>query len=273
MMVGVIGDPMILRTLKLWLLSCCLMSGVALAAELPLVDWGRWSQADLAQLITTTRHIEAPGDRIAALSAPFLATPYVAGTMIGDPHTAERLVVKLTGFDCFTFLDVVEALRRASDLADFETQLQQVRYFGGDVAYAKRRHFFSDWVAADAAVLADVTATVGQGRERRVVKQLNRKADGTHWLPGIAVVQRELNYIPTEQLDAGVVSALQTGDYVGIYSPYAGLDVSHVGLVVRENGRVVLRHASSLDSLGRVVDVDLLEYLQGKPGLLVYRVR
>ena len=96
---------------------------------------------------------------------------------------------------------------------------------------------------------------------------------GTHWLPGIPVVLRELSYIPTEQVDAGVLSALQTGDYVGIYSPYAGLDVSHVGLVVRDNGRVVLRHASSLDSLGRVVDVDLLEYLQGKPGLLVYRVR
>nr|NIO38941.1 DUF1460 domain-containing protein [Burkholderiales bacterium] len=83
----------------------------------------------------------------------------------------------------------------------------------------------------------------------------------------------EVTYIPTEQVDAAVLGALQTGDYVGIYSPHAGLDVSHVGLVVDDAGRILLRHASSLDRLGRVVDVDLLEYLQGKPGLLVYRVR
>ncbi|NIL98008.1 MAG: DUF1460 domain-containing protein, partial [Planctomycetales bacterium] len=189
----------------MWLLSCCLVSGVALGAELPMVDWGRWSQADLAQLIASNRHITAPGERIAALSAPFLETPYAAGTMIGDPQTAERLVVNLAGFDCFTFLDVVEALRRASDLADFEVQLQQVRYFGGDVDYARRRHFFSDWVAADAAAIADVTAAVGQGRARLVVKQLNRKSDGTPWLPGIPVVRREVSYIPTEQVDAAVL--------------------------------------------------------------------
>jgi len=197
----------------------------------------------------------------------------VADTLIGGPQAAEQLVVNLAGFDCFTLLDVVEALRRAADLTDFPEQLKQVRYRGGQLAYASRRHFFSDWVAGDAVSIADVTAAVGQGRAQAVVKQLNLKRDGTQWLPGIPVTRREMSYIPTNKIDRALLSTLHAGDYVGIYSEAAGLDVSHVGLIVPGQGSVILRHASTLSGARRVVDVDLLEYLQGRPGLVVYRVK
>jgi len=250
------------------------MSGVVLGADRNPVILGRWSKAELAQTIASARQIEASGDRIVALSSHFIDTPYVADTLIGGPQTAERLVINLAGVDCFTLLDVVEALRRASDPDEFPEQLQQVRYHDGKVAYENRRHFFSDWVAGEAVVIGDVTAAVGQGRARVVAKQLNLKDDGTHWLPGIPVTRREMTYIPVNRIDLDVLSALQAGDYVGIFTDRAGLDVSHVGLIVKgEKDRVMLRHASSLDSARRVVDVDLLEYLQGKPGLVVYRVK
>jgi len=255
------------------LLSFYLLSGAALAGERKLVDLGRWSESELAQIITSARRIEVPGERIVALSRHFLATPYVADTLIGGPDQAEQLVINLAGLDCFTLLDLIEALRRAADLADFPEQLQQVRYRGGQLAYASRRHFFSDWVAGDAASIADVTSAVGQGRTQVVVKQLNLKRDGTHWLPGIPVTRREVSYIPTSNIDGNVLSALHAGDYVGIYSDSDGLDVTHVGLIVKGKDRVMLRHASSLRSARRVIDVNLLEYLQGKPGLLVYRVK
>jgi N-acetylmuramoyl-L-alanine amidase-like len=250
-----------------------LMSCSALGADRKLVNLGRWSATELAQIITSARRIEAPGERIVALSRHFIATPYVADTLIGGPQTAEQLVIDLAGLDCFTLLDVVEALRRAADLADFPEQLRLVRYRNGRVAYAERRHFFSDWVAGDAARIADVTAAVGQGRTQAVVKQLNLKRDGTYWLPGIPVTRREVSYIPTGKIDRDLLSALHSGDYVGIYSDSDGLDVSHVGLIVQGKDHIMLRHASSLSSAKRVVDVDLLEYLQGKPGLVVYRVK
>lgn len=259
----------LLSTLFLFgLLSC-----VALCADRTLVNFGRWSKTELAQIISTARRIEAPGDRIVAISRRFLDTPYLADTLVGDPQKAEQLVINLAGFDCFTLLDVVEALRRASDLTDFPEQLKQVRYCGGLVDYANRKHFFSDWVAGETAKIADVTAGVGQGRAQVVVKQLNHKSDGTLWLPGISGTRREITYIPTIKIDMDVLSALQAGDYVGIYSPHAGLDVSHTGLIVKAKDSVMLRHASSLDKIKRVVDVDLLEYLQGKSGLVVYRVK
>ncbi len=250
-----------------------LMSCVALGADQKLVNLGRWSNTELAQIITTAGQIDAPGDRIVAISRHFIDTPYAADTLIGDPQKAEQLVINLAGFDCFTLLDVVEALRRAADVADFPEQLKQVRYRGGKVSYETRRHFFSDWVAGDAAMVADVTADVGLGRVEVVVKQLNLKRDGTHWLPEIAVARREMTYIPTSEIDKGVLSALQAGDYVGIYSHHAGLDVSHTGLIVKDKDSIRLRHASSRDNLKRVVDEDLLEYIQGKSGLVVYRVK
>lgn len=264
---------MFFKTVQSTLCLFCLLASVAFGAEPALVDFGRWSDAELAQMISAARRIESPGERIAALSGHFLDTPYVANTLIGDPHTAERLVIDLAGFDCFTFLDAVEALRRAADAADFPAQLQQVRYRDGQVAYENRRHFFSDWVAEEAAMIADVTAAVGGLRAQTVVKQLNLKSDGSRWMPGLPVLRREVTYLPAQAIDQDVLSALRAGDYVGIYSGLAGLDVSHTGLIVKRDGRVMLRHASSLASAMRVVDVDLLEYLQGKPGLLVYRVK
>ena len=256
-------------TLFIFYLNSC----VAQTADQNVVNLGRWNNAELTEIITTTRQIEMPGERIVAISRHFIATPYVADTLIGTPQTAERLVINLAGFDCYTLLDVIESLRRAADLDDFPEELIQVRYRAGQVTYENRRHFFSDWVADDSKKIGDVTTAVGQGSAHVVVKQLNLKNDGTHWLAGIPVTLREISYIPTDKIDQDVLSALQAGDYVGIYSEHAGLDVSHTGLLVINKDGVILRHASSQKSVRRVIDVDLLEYLQGKPGLVVYRAR
>lgn len=250
----------------------CLLSSAALAAEPGQVNLGRWSDAELAQVISTAHRLDTPGAQIVAISLHFVAAPYAADTLIGGPQTAEQLVVHPAGFDCFTLLDTIEALRRASDPADFAEQLREVRYRAGQVSYLARRHFFSDWVAGDTGPIVDVTAAVGQGKAQTVVKQLNLKGDGRHWLPGLPVVPRKISYIPVAEIDRQLLSALQPGDYLGIYSHHAGLDVSHTGVLVNDGERFLLRHASSRIGVRRVVDVDLLEYLQGKPGLVVYRV-
>jgi len=67
------------------------------------------------------------------------------------------------------------------------------------------------------------------------------------------------------------VGKLSTGDYVGIYTELPGLDVTHTGIIIKKNGRTYLRHASSRNVNDRVVDEDLLEYMQNKPGLVVFR--
>jgi len=215
---------------------------------------------------------KAPGARITSISSQFLGAPYVANSLIGGPAEAEQLVTRLDGFDCFTFLDTVEALRRSTDAADFPMQMMQVRYRDGMVSYENRRHFFSDWVSDQGAPVKDVTAIVGQGRERHVLKQLNAKQAGALWLDGVDVVPRTISYIPASELDAKLLDALEPGDYVGIFSPLAGLDVSHTGLIVEADGAIMLRHASSRGGVERIIDDDLVTYLRGTTGLIVYRV-
>lgn len=255
-----------------YLFMLCLMLLPAFVCRAEFVQLGSWNEHTLSQLISSAQQARNPSDAIVILSTPFKDTPYAAGTLIGGPNDSEELVINLAEFDCFTFLDTVESLRRSSNIEAFSNHLKEVRYFGGIVTYENRRHFFSDWVV-DVSEIEDVTEKISKGKSLAVNKQLNLKAEGVLWLPGIGVTQRQIQYIPSASIDEELLSALKPGDYVGIFSDLPGLDVSHTGIVVFDKGRAILRHASSRSLAGRVVDEDLLLYLQGKPGLIVYRVK
>jgi hypothetical protein len=224
-------------------------------------------------ILTTAARLNDTGERVVHISEPFLGTPYRAGTLIGSDKLPERLVVEFAAVDCFTFLDYVEALRRSASPDEFRQRLVEVRYRDGIVAWDHRRHFFTDWAAAPGARVVDVTAEVGGASTRQALKQLNRKADGSLFLPGVAVQERTVSFVPTAALDNSVLARLRSGDYLGIYTATAGLDVTHVGLVVRRDGQLWLRHASSRREIGRVVDSDLRDYLAGKPGIALLRPR
>ncbi|NIQ97853.1 MAG: DUF1460 domain-containing protein, partial [Desulfuromonadales bacterium] len=107
----------------------------------------------------------------------------------------------------------------------------------------------------------------------RTEKQLNQKGAGELYLPGIAVRSTRVSYIPTAAVAETVLAGLASGDYIGIYSTRTGLDVTHVGILVRRDDGLFLRHASNRPGAGKVVDTPLLEYLRDKPGIIVFRAR
>ena len=260
------------KKVKVSLLICCILISVVSVCSSEVVKLGSWNEFTLAQLISSAQQRGNPGDVIVALSGHFKGSPYAENTLLGGPNVSEAFVLNLSEFDCFTFLDVIESLRRSSNYEDFTDNLKAVRYFDGTVTYEKRRHFFSDWVVGD-ALIEDVTVMVAKGRALAVNKHLNLQDAGSLWLPGIGVTSRQIHYIPTTEVDEEILSALQPGDYIGLYSPLKGLDVSHTGIIVKDRGRALIRHASSRSETGKVIDEDLLQYLQGKPGLIVYRVK
>jgi len=227
---------------------------------------------EVVQVLAAVTHLKTPAERIAAISGYFLGRPYAANTLVGGVNEDERLVVNLHEFDCFTFLDTVEALRRTDDPDRFIEMLRYVRYRGGDIAFVARRHFFSDWVADQSLGIVDVTQQVAGVLSVKVKKLLNRRSEEYLWLPGLPVQDREVTYIPSANIDEGTLERLQTGDYVGFYTGQAGLDVSHTGLVVKYDGKVMLRHASSGEGKSRVLDEPLSDYLLNREGLIVYRV-
>ncbi|AFJ47192.1 DUF1460 domain-containing protein [Shimwellia blattae] len=209
-------------------------------------------------------------DIIHRVSSAFPGTPYLADSLTGGPDTPEALVANFNGVDCFTLIDYVEALARSHDEKSFLHHLVQVRYVEGNVDYLSRRHFFSDWFATTPHNARDVTPDISP--DCTVAdKHLNRKTDGGEYIPGLGTHPRTLNYIPGKAISPQMLGQLQSGDYVGVYSPLAGLDVSHVGIVIHYDGQIWFRNASSLDANRSVVDSPFLEYMRAKPGIVVLR--
>ena len=124
---------------------------------------------------------------------------------------------------------------------------------------------------SNSGFIHDITEEVGGLKAEKILKILNRKEDGSSFLPGIAPVQREISYIPSPDIDAPILKKIRTGDYIGIYSHAAGLDVSHVGVFIREGGKSYLRHASSQPEFRKVIDQDFQGYIQNKPGIIIFR--
>lgn len=209
-------------------------------------------------------------DAIANISAEFLGTPYEANVLIGSPTQPEQLVIDFRGLDCFTYLDYVEALRKSGSKAEFVQQVIRTRYADADVSYLHRKHFFTDWSRLAPLNAQDVTAQIST-HTRTVLKNLNQKKEGGEFIPELGVIERNIVYIPAEFINATVVAGLKNGDYIGIYTPISGLDVTHTGIFIRTVKGAMFRNASSMKGNNKVVDSPFLEYVKKTPGIVVLR--
>ncbi|MBE4974082.1 DUF1460 domain-containing protein [Serratia sp. X3] len=210
------------------------------------------------------------GRTVDLISREFLGTPYLANRLIGSQSTPEQLVIDFRGLDCFTYIDYVEALSTARNEAEFVQRLVDIRYVDGKIAFPQRKHFFTDWAQRPKKVAEDITAQLSP-HAVSLVKNLNQKADGGSYLPGLPVVQRSVTYIPSDRVDDKVLAQLRTGDYIGIYTNLAGLDVTHTGIFVMTDNGPVLRNASSRKANMQVVDSPFMDYVMATPGIVVLR--
>lgn len=207
--------------------------------------------------------------KLEGFSNMLIGSTYNDKTLVGGPDTKEELVLNLLEVDCFTYIDYIEAFRRSDSLADFREHLISVRYFDNDVSYSSRKHFFADW--KEDYRIEDVTLLLSKNA-KTTVKILNVNADGELYLDSIPPKEAEVSYIPTEYVDDSLISKLQTGDYIGIYTDLEGLDVTHVGMFTfNKEGEATLRHASSLKEVYRVDDQLLTDHIKDKTGIIVFR--
>ncbi|MGG4610000.1 N-acetylmuramoyl-L-alanine amidase-like domain-containing protein [Providencia sp. Me31A] len=209
-------------------------------------------------------------ERIDVLTQSFLNTPYNKQTLNMSSSSAEKLVINLKAMDCMTFIEYTEAFKRSKSDEQFRVNLTSIRYINQDITFNTRRHFFSDWAQGADAIAEDITDTISS-HSVKVNKQLNLKNNGMKYISNYPIKKREIRYIPTKYLDKEVLNRLNSGDYIGVYSEEIGLDVSHVGIVIRKGNQIIFRNASSLRGNLKVSDSDLLDYLKGKKGILVFR--
>jgi len=235
-----------------------------------LINLGIWSEKDIDCIIDAAGRFDTPGERINLISEKFLNVPYKQSTLMGSIEEREVFVINLDGMDCFTFIDYVEAMRLSGSFGVFKENLRRIRYQSGEVDYRKRNHFFTDWAEFNRWHVLDITGEIGGNKTKKIIKMLNEKEDGTCLLQGIMPRKREIAYIPVCEINVSVVDAVMTGDYVGIYSELPGLDVSHVGIIVKK-GKTFFRHASSHEQYRKVIDQPLDEYIEKKAGLVLLR--
>lgn len=179
------------------------------AQGLPVVD--AYTAARRDGIFNCSRAVRAAGvsDISAGVaSAGLLGTAYKADTLVGSATTPEQLVVDLRGLDCFTFIDNVEALRRAGNYPDYVQELEKVRYADGKVDFNHRHHFFTDWAQGPGARTRDITDEL-ETVTRFSFKQLNAKADGTPFIQGLSAVKRAITYLPSVAITNETLSRLQ----------------------------------------------------------------
>lgn len=229
-----------------------------------------YTENQVRSIILNAGHGLDEGERINQVSRAFLGTPYREHTLIGGENRPETLVATFSGVDCFTLLDYVYALTKSVAPQEFLSRLTVTRYEDGQIGYLTRRHFFTDWALKYPRNASDITAGLSPDTVT-VNKTLNIKRNGAEYVPGLGAIARQIRYIPAAKVTPRVLEALKTGDFVGIYSPAPGLDVSHVGIVIKERGGIYFRNASPLAANRSVVDQPLRRYLQDKPGIVVLR--
>lgn len=210
------------------------------------------------------------GALIGFLSEAFLGTPYQANMLQGSDKTPEKLIIDFRGLDCFTYLDYVEALRKSTSPKEFINNVIKTRYIKGNIHFLNRKHFFTDWAYREYKLATDITAEISP-HAVSIEKYLNKKADDGSYLPGLPVVKRAITYIPSNFINEEVLSHLKSGDFIGIYTKLAGLDVTHVGFFIMTDKGPMLRNASSRKENEKVVDSPFMDYVVKTPGIIVLR--
>ncbi len=202
------------------------------------------------------------GDLVLKIGLDFLDTPYVGKTL--DKSKVEKLVINLHQLDCTTFAENCLALARTAksdkpSVSRFCSELEGIRYRGGKMeGYASRLHYFSEWIADNenrhhvqsmAAQMGGKVLPLNLYLMSKNPKEYPQLINDPATTAQIQAIEKKLSaqkfyYIPADQFES-IESLVKDGDIVTLTSSIPGVDVSHVGILVKKDGRVHLLHASS----------------------------
>lgn len=204
---------------------------------------------------------EPTAQLIAEIGKTFLGTPYVGQTL--ENGTAEKLVINLRELDCTTFAENCLALALTvksgkPHFGQFTKELEKIRYRQGKRnGYLSRLHYFSDWVFDNRqkGLVSEPASAFGSPVNFHVSFMSAHPGsypilkDHPELVPVLALQEKEVSSRKTFFLKKENVreneSYLMEGDIVGLTTNIPGLDVTHVGILLKQNGRIYLLHASS----------------------------
>lgn len=231
-------------------------------------------------------------DIIAVVGKSFQGVEYVAGTLDKNANE-EKLVIKITGLDCVTYVENVLAIaniirKGTPDFASYKSEIQNIRYRNGEInGYPSRLHYYTDWIYnnQEKGYLRDITVDIGGEPYSKKINFMSTHTESYKQLSGndeyideIKRVEKNMNkrklyYIKKGEVDQ-YYDQLQTGDIIATTTNIEGLDVTHTGFIYKKNGSTHFMHASI--SKGEIIisKEELKEYLKGnkkQTGIIVAR--
>lgn len=239
------------------LLICLTISNIRLKGEEP---------EDSVIFHTIITQLSAPkeattAERMIRAASMLLGTPYVAGTLEQVP---ERLTINLHETDCILFAETCLALALTSGEADasfgkFAEILKRLRYRNGIIdGYSSRLHYTSEWImqAEKNGFLREISRDLGHTPSGQEFFFMSTHPQSYRQLSGnpkevekIKKIEKQLSgyeyfYIPKAKVSQ-YLDKIKPGDIIGFNTSIAGLDMTHVGIVCSDNGRLTFIHASS----------------------------
>ena len=222
-------------------------------------------------------------EAITRLAAFFVGSPYLAMSL--DQSGREQLRLDLTQFDCMLFVEQLLAIVAAESFDDFADRTRRLRYRNGKIGYCTRQHYFHDWVDSAQAQGVIESQPVWSAQATRNLP-LNFMSSHRDRYPALQSSDRfecirareqgrriQQHYLPLASLEAARPS-LQSGDIFAVATRVGGLDVSHMGVLVREGSRLDAIHAAP--GRGVMRSRSFIRYLSSVPdaiGAVIVRPR
>jgi hypothetical protein len=220
------------------------------------------------------------GDVITTIGKTFLGTPYVAHTL--EAGDTEKVVVHLSGLDCYTFFESTLAISRCikMDKMNFQNYLKQIetiRYRGGKLnGYISRLHYALDWVCDNdkRGIVKNVTKEIGGVPLNKKVFFMSthpnlykRLKDNPDRIKAMEKIEDEINsrqyyYIPQDKI-AELEKGIHNGDILLLTTSWKGLGIGHTGIAIKmPDGRIHFMHAPLAGKKVQITTQPLADYVK-----------
>ena len=231
------------------------------------------------------------------IARKFLGTPYVAKTL--ETEGKERLVINARQLDCTTYVENTMAIylcvsNGQTSYDDYKNQLRLLRYANGEVTYAARQHYFTQWIEENTKKgyvheLQSPTPPFTAEQLLRIdfmtthVSLYPMLKDSPEDIKTIAQRERELSgrryrYIPKTSIRNNSLfrSTIKDGDIIAITTSKKGLDTSHIGIAVWHKDGLHMLNASQIHKKVVEEPMTLYQYMQRHPsqtGIRIIRMK
>lgn len=267
------------------------------------VEYTKEDSTLVASLLRDAKSKRGNENRMLYFGKKFIGVPYVAHTL--EKGDKEHLIVNLHELDCTTFVETVVALslcdkEDARTFKDYCRNLTRIRYREGKMTdYTSRLHYFTWWGEDNEkkGIVKEIVSAPNSGGNDpfSAVQTLSINYMSQHpasykqlkahpeFVPVIKKYEdaskgRKYRYIPKKNVgwsDKSSLGIVHSGDIIAMLTSKPGLDTSHIGIAVWQNGKLHLLNASYVYKkvvLDTKTFYDYQQVQKSQTGIRVFRV-